>query len=78
VLKFHAHLNFLEPHLETILTFIGLTDITFIRAGYDEYQDERTKRSLAAAEAAVDRTMDRLLRSSRSDNPSSICDAVSL
>ena len=31
-----AHLNFLEPHLEAILAFIGLTDITFVRAGYDE------------------------------------------
>ncbi|MFZ0712547.1 MAG: NAD(P)H-dependent oxidoreductase [Terrimicrobiaceae bacterium] len=65
-----AHLNFLEPHLETLLTFIGLTDITFIRAGYDEYQDERAKRSLAAAGAAIDRTLDRLRRLSRSVNPS--------
>ena len=55
-----AHLNFLEPHLATILGFIGLTDLTFIRAGYEEYQDARLKRSLAAAEAAVDETAERL------------------
>lgn len=54
-----AHLNFLEPHLQTILGFIGLTDVHFIRAGYDEYQDDRAKRSLVAAQSAVD---DLLLR----------------
>lgn len=55
------HLNFLEPHLQTILGFIGLTEVTFVRAGYDEYQDDRAKRSLAAAESAVDKLLDRLL-----------------
>lgn len=48
-------LNFLEPHLATTLAFIGLTDLTFVRVGYDEYKDERLKRSLAAAEAELDR-----------------------
>ncbi len=56
-----AHLNFLEPHLATILSFIGLTDVTFVRAGYDEYQDDRAKRSLAAAESAVDEVLARFL-----------------
>ncbi len=55
-----AHLNFLEPHLRTILEFIGLNDVTFVRAGYDEYQDDRAKRSLAAAESAVDKILERL------------------
>lgn len=49
-----AHLNFLEPHLLTVLGFIGLSDVTFVRVGYDEYGDDRFKQSLAAAEAAVD------------------------
>ncbi|MFQ3670548.1 MAG: NAD(P)H-dependent oxidoreductase [Verrucomicrobiia bacterium] len=49
-----AHMNHLEPHLTTALEFIGLTDLHFIRAGYDEYQDDRSKRSLAGAEHAVD------------------------
>lgn len=55
-----SHLNHLEPHLQTLFGFIGLTDLTFIRAGYDEFQDDRTKRSLTTAEAAVDETVDRL------------------
>lgn len=48
------HLNFLDPHLEVLLGFIGLTDLRFIRVGYDEFQDARLKASLAAAERAVD------------------------
>jgi FMN-dependent NADH-azoreductase len=51
------HLNHLEPHLTTVLGFIGLTDIHFVRAGYDEFQDDRAQRSLAAAEAEIDRLM---------------------
>jgi FMN-dependent NADH-azoreductase len=54
------HLNFLEPHLKAILGFIGLTDVSFVRAGYDEFQDHRTRRSLASAEAAVDQLLNRL------------------
>jgi len=49
-----AHLNFLERHLETVFRFIGLNDITFVRVGYEEFQDERLKHSLAAAETALD------------------------
>jgi FMN-dependent NADH-azoreductase len=48
------HLNHLEPHLLTVLGFIGLTDTTFVRVGYDEFQDDRLKRSLIAAEQAID------------------------
>ncbi len=55
-----AHLNFLEPHLQTILPFIGLADLHFVRAGYDEYQDDRFKNSIAAAEVAVEEILDRL------------------
>lgn len=57
-----AHQNFLEPHLQTVLGFIGLTDLTFVRVGYDEYQDQRLKHSLAAAETAVDELAGRLAR----------------
>lgn len=48
------HLNFLEPHLRAVFDFIGLNDLSFVRAGYDEFQDDRMKRSIAAAELAVD------------------------
>ncbi|MDP0500604.1 MAG: NAD(P)H-dependent oxidoreductase [Verrucomicrobiota bacterium JB022] len=49
-----AHLNHLEPHLQTMLAFIGLYDLRYVRAGYDEYQDQRFRKSLATAEAQVD------------------------
>lgn len=49
-----AHLNFLEPHLATVLGFVGLADFTPIRVGYEEYHDERAARSLAAAETAIE------------------------
>jgi FMN-dependent NADH-azoreductase len=48
------HLNHLEPHLLTVFNFIGLSDATFVRVGYDEFQDDRLKRSLSAAEGAID------------------------
>lgn len=50
-----AHLNFLEPHLKTVLGFIGLAHPKFVRVGYDEFQDDRLKHSLASAEAAIDK-----------------------
>ncbi|MCY1063802.1 NAD(P)H-dependent oxidoreductase [Nannocystis sp. RBIL2] len=55
-----AHLNFLEPHLRTCLGFIGLTDVTFVRVGFDEFQDGRFRASVAAAEAEVDELAARL------------------
>lgn len=54
-----AHMNYLEPHLRTALLFIGLSSIEFVRVGYDEFGDNRFKHSLAAAEAEVDRWVDR-------------------
>ncbi len=49
-----SHLNHLEPHLRTVLDFIGLRDVRFVRVGYDEFGDDRLRRSIAAAEAAID------------------------
>lgn len=49
-----AHLNFLEPHLQTMLGFVGLADVRFVRVGYEEFQDGRLRRLLGEAEAAVD------------------------
>lgn len=45
----------LEPHLTTVLTFNGLTDLTFIRVGDEEKPGESHDRSIAAAEQAIDR-----------------------
>lgn len=50
-----ASLNFLDGHLETMLTFIGLGQVEFVRVGYSEFRDERYAASLKAAEAEVDR-----------------------
>lgn len=49
-----AHLNFLEPHLQTALGFIGLTDIAFVRVGGEEQGGDGFTRSLATAEARLD------------------------
>jgi len=47
-------LNFLEPHLATILGFIGLGDITYAKVTREEYKDEEWKRMVAEAEQTVD------------------------
>lgn len=47
-------LNFLEPHLATVLGFIGLGDIRFVKVAREEYKDEQWKRMVAEAEKAVD------------------------
>jgi FMN-dependent NADH-azoreductase len=50
-----AELNFLEPHLTTMLEFIGLHSLEFVRVGYEEFQDGRLKTALESAEQAVAR-----------------------
>jgi FMN-dependent NADH-azoreductase len=54
------HLNFLEPHLTHVLSFIGLGDPTWIRVGYEEFGDDRLKRALATAEASLDSLADNI------------------
>jgi FMN-dependent NADH-azoreductase len=49
-----AHLNHLEPHLATILEFIGLRDINFVRVGDEEFGGEALRASIARAEAQID------------------------
>lgn len=56
------HLNYLDPHLAVLLGFIGLTDLRFVRVGYDEFQDARLAASRAAAGARVDELAARLAR----------------
>ncbi|WP_035610674.1 NAD(P)H-dependent oxidoreductase [Haloferula sp. BvORR071] len=48
-------LNFLEPHLATILGFIGLGDIAYTKVAREEYKDEAWRYMVSAAEAEVDR-----------------------
>ena len=49
-----AHLNHLEPHLTTVLEFIGLRDIHFVRVGDEEFGGEALRASIARAEAQID------------------------
>ncbi|MGP9802013.1 FMN-dependent NADH-azoreductase [Rheinheimera sp. NSM] len=50
-----AQMNFLEPHLMTMLGFIGLRSVGFIRVGYEEFQDGRLKKALGLAETEITR-----------------------
>jgi FMN-dependent NADH-azoreductase len=56
-----AHMNFLEPHLETVFRFIGLADVSFVRVGFEEFKDGRFKQAMAEAERAVQETVNRLV-----------------
>ncbi len=57
------HLNFLEPHLTHLLSFIGLGRPAWVRVGYEEFGDDRLRRSIETAEAELDQWADRLLNS---------------
>lgn len=47
-------MNHLEPHLQTVFSFIGIRSLEFVRVGYEEFGDERLHESIAQAEAALD------------------------
>lgn len=49
-----AHLNFLEPHLETVLGLIGLIDVTSIRIASEESNDDYFRQSLSHAQRTID------------------------
>ncbi len=55
-----AHLNFLEPHLETVFSFIGLSDISLVRVAFEEVKDERFSQSLHDAERTIDELFRRI------------------
>jgi FMN-dependent NADH-azoreductase len=68
-----SHMNFLEPHLEAVFRFVGLTDISVVRVGFEEFQDERFKQAMSVAERTVQETVDRLqLTAERSTRPDRI------
>ncbi|MEK7949763.1 FMN-dependent NADH-azoreductase [Luteolibacter soli] len=48
-------LNFLEPHLATILGFIGLGNIAYAKVAREEYKDELWQQMVREAETTVDR-----------------------
>ncbi|MGK9165987.1 NAD(P)H-dependent oxidoreductase [Inquilinus limosus] len=53
-------LNHVEPHLETVFRYIGITDTVSIAVEYDEFADERVEQSLQAAEVEIDRLVARM------------------
>lgn len=56
-----AAMNLLEAGLRMPLAYIGLTKSYSVAIEYDEFADERLSTSIATAEVAVDRLVDRLL-----------------
>lgn len=56
----YAQMNFLDGHLEAVLRFIGLSEIYFVRVGFEEFQDQRLKHAMSAAEVAVDDLVEKL------------------
>lgn len=55
-----AGINHVEPHLQTVFRYIGITDAVSIAAEYDEFADERIQQSLQAAEAEIDQLVARM------------------
>lgn len=68
----YAHQNFLEPHLKEVFGFIGLDDVSLIHVGFEEAQNQQFKRSLSAAEDAVDRVAERLAGASQASQRQSV------
>ncbi|OZG74598.1 NAD(P)H dehydrogenase [Hahella sp. CCB-MM4] len=56
-----AHMNHLEPSVQTALGFIGLTEIDCIAVEYQEEGGEHLTQSVKDAEIRVDRLVDELL-----------------
>jgi len=56
----YAQMNFLNGHLEAVLKFIGLSEIYFVRVGFEEFQDQRLTHAMSAAEVAVDELVEKL------------------
>ena len=49
-----AHMDFQEPYLRTMLGFLGITDLEFIRAEGLAMGDEQKAKAIAEAMAAID------------------------
>jgi FMN-dependent NADH-azoreductase len=50
----YEHLNFLEPHLTSLLHFVGLSDITPVRVDFEEHKGEAFEHSLADAQERLE------------------------
>lgn len=54
------HMNHLDSHIRSVFGFIGIRDVSFVGVSYDEFSDDRIKRSLSSAETTVSRLADQL------------------
>jgi FMN-dependent NADH-azoreductase len=50
----YQRLNHLDPYLRTVFGFLGITDLTFVHAGNDEFGGERLATSLTGARAQIE------------------------
>lgn len=57
-----AHRNHLDPHLETVLRFVGVDRIETVAVESDEFADDQHRRSIEVAEEAVTELVERLGR----------------
>jgi FMN-dependent NADH-azoreductase len=55
-------MDFQEPHLRTMLGFIGITDVTFVRAERLAFGPESREQSIGAAQVELDRVAGTLSR----------------
>ncbi|WP_309395829.1 FMN-dependent NADH-azoreductase [Cerasicoccus maritimus] len=46
-------MNHLEPYLQTVLGFVGLTDVEFLRVGNAEFRDDAMRASIEAVENRI-------------------------
>jgi FMN-dependent NADH-azoreductase len=56
-----GHMNHVEPSIRTAFGYIGITDLESVAVEYDEFADDRLRRSIARAETEVDALVDHLL-----------------
>lgn len=55
-----AHMDHLIPHLQTCAPYLGVTELRQVRAEYQEFADERHRRSIAEARAQIARLVEEL------------------
>lgn len=69
-------MNHVEPSIRTAFGYIGITDFHGVAVEYDEFADERLRRSIAEAETAVDALAARLAAGIEDTATTTACSAV--
>ena len=58
-----AHMDHLTPHVQTLAGYLGVSEMHHVRIEYQEFGDERHRRSVAEAHAEVARLVGQLAAS---------------